>query len=152
MDRFIVKEKANPDTITFEPHNGVALALKANKLIQSTLDTTMVGYINVDDTGSQATYYDCQLKVFKLDELRDADGTTLNTNNFNDNFTRIVFKSKTIDRTVPFLSLNAIIPENRIGLLMIYYNRDRAGTAERAFIKTNNNVNAPKIYNNNNSW
>ena len=110
----------------------------------------MVGYVNVDDTGSQATYYDCQLKVFKLDELRDADGTTLNTNNFNDNFTRIVFKSKTVDRTVPFLSLNAIIPENRIGLLMIYYNR--VGTAERAFIKTNNNVNAPKIYNNNDSW
>ena len=150
VDRFIVKEKANPDTITFEPHNGVALALKANKLIQSTLDTTMVGYINVDDTGSQATYYDCQLKVFKLDELRDADGTTLNTNNFNDNFTRIVFKSKTVDRTAPFLSLNAIIPENRIGLLMIYYNR--VGTAERAFIKTNNNVNAPEIYNNNDSW
>ena len=150
MDRFIVKEKTNPNTITFEPHNGVALALKSNKLIQSTLDTTMVGYINVDDTGSQATYYDCQLKVFKLDELRDADGTTLNTNNFNDNFTRIVFKSKAVDRTVPFISLNAIIPDNRIGLLMIYYNR--AGTAERAFIKTNNNINAPKIYNNNNSW
>ena len=130
--------------VLLKPHNGKTLAIKANKLIQSTADTVATGYTDINDTGSTAMYYDCQIKVFELTDLRDINNTELNINNFgNGTYTKISFSSnnETLEGK-PFTQVQTIIPDERFGLLMIQNNRLGSGkTAASPKIKTQNSEN-----------
>ena len=81
-DEIILVFNDAQDDISIRPHNGITVSVKANKIIQSTTTVTPVGYINILDTDTVATYYDCQVKVFNLETLKDADNNTINLNNF----------------------------------------------------------------------
>ena len=137
---------------TIRPHNGNTLAIKANKLIQSTADTIITGYTDIADTGSTATYYDCQLKIFELNDLRDINNTELNINNFGDGlYTKINFANMDAEAIEgkPFTQLQTIVPEHRFGLFMIQNNRIGAG--KTAAIRMIPSTSQPVICNNLNS-
>ena len=136
------------------------LAIKTNKLIQSSraeTDTTTVIY---NETGGVAeSYCDCQVKVFNLQNIVDAENSAVNFGNYGDgNFTKVSFDHMdTIKQGLPYASVNILVPEDRTGIIMIEdiklsatYNC--AGIRLLKSSATASNPNAPVIYNNENSW
>jgi hypothetical protein len=62
-----------------------------------------------------------RIKVFSQKELTGPDGQTINLNNFgNEGCTKVSFADVT-NKDLPAVSLDALIPANNEGLLMIYY-------------------------------
>ena len=112
-------------------HPNAPLSIKTNKLIQSTATVTEVAEKELNADGVLTNIIaDLQIKLFELESLTDNQNQLLNLGNFdNGNFTTINAEERlsSVSSHEDFLStnplsfkLNALIPDNNFGLLMIF--------------------------------
>ena len=144
------------------PHNGNTISIKANKDIFSTTTTTNVTTTKYGTEGGVTDIiYDCQIKVFALNSIRDSENNNLNLGNYgNGNYTKLAFND--MDKTkvgIPHATINAVVPSDRFGLLMFQNNKIGSSLESEniaiRFIKdtgTADDPGAPQIFNNNGAW
>ena len=125
-DTITLYDKDDTELAVITPDETVTdetLAIKANKVIQSSTTITNVGYTDIFDTSSTGTYYDCQIKVFATGSIKDNNDNTVNLGNFGDgNYTKLDFTNGGDEE---FTGLNILIPGNNyFGLIMMYYNKN----------------------------
>ena len=156
------KEDGITKTVELTPQTAAAtLAIKANKVLQSSrteLDTTTVEY---NETGGiTEKLYDCQVKVFNLQNITDAENTSISFGNYdNGNFTKLSFnKMDSSHQGLPFATVNILVPEDHEGIIMIEDVKisTTSNNAAIRLIKSSgsetNEPLPPQIYNNNGSW
>jgi hypothetical protein len=122
----------------------IPLALKSNKALYASTDLLDVRTKVVDAGEIVDTRADLQVKLLKIDELRDSNNTQINLNNFGEgNFTKVSFedlilkevkegptsgKDKYSYYNQVYTTLNALIPEGHYGLIMFYNKPDSNST------------------------
>ena len=131
-DYTVPQEPVDSDIITLEATDvNKPLSIKANKVIQSTAVVTDVTTKKVSEDGvAEEIIADLQLKLFAAESITTTaaageTGSFINLNNFGDGtFTSVNFeeiaRQKGSTDAVEF-KLNALIPENNFGLIMLYY-------------------------------
>ena len=131
------------------------LSIKANKVIQSTAVTTDVTAKKVAEDGSvEDIIANLQLKLFAKSDITTSEeneagnGSFINLNNFGDGtFTAVNFEEvaqqKGSTNAIKF-TLNAIIPDNNFGLIMIHYQNLNKGSDTCASIKANGSIKIKK--------
>ena len=104
------------------------LSIKATKIIQSAATVTDVTDKKMDTEGNlEEIIANLQLKLFETEVVKNNYGQIINFGNYGDgNFTTINFEEQLSQVSVAENSpvtfhLNALIPNNHFGLLMIYY-------------------------------
>ena len=135
------------------------LSIKANKTIQSTAVTTDVTSKKVAKDGTvEEIIANLQLKLFAAssittsEENETGNGSFINLNNFGDGtFTAVNFeeiaRQKDSTNDIKF-TLNAIIPENNFGLIMIHYQNLNTGSTTQtthAKVKANDSITIKKF-------
>lgn len=136
------------------------LAIKANKVIYGSAEKTPVIEIKYAEDGTiDDVYYNCQLKVFDDEPLKDVTNGKLNLHNYGEGaYTKVSFEempnvSDDTKEPPEFASINAIIPEGNFGLIMFYNSKigkDTRNIAIRLVNSDGENI-APAIYNNRDS-
>jgi hypothetical protein len=130
------------------------LSIKSNKVIQSTSVTTDVTSKKVAEDGAvEDIIADLQLKLFADTNITTAEdgetGSFINLNNFGDGtFTAVNFeevaRQKESESAVEF-TLNALIPVNNFGLIMIHYQNLNKDSTTCASIKANDSATIQKF-------
>ena len=130
------------------------LSIKANKVIQSTAVTTDVTTKKVAEDGTvEDIIANLQLKLFAASNITTSEenetGSFINLNNFGDGtFTAVNFeeiaRQKNSTSAIDFI-LNAIIPDNNFGLIMIHYQNLNKDSTTCASVKTNDGINIQKF-------
>ena len=135
------------------------VAIKANKLIQSTN-----GFINLkqekeNEEGTLVAIYDTQVKIFNAAELKDSDNTNLSINNFNSElFTKITISDKLPAKATGeaakqyVVNLNAVIPSGDFGLIMFHCDKLESGLAPQIYLKGASGDIVPVIFNKGSWW
>lgn len=136
-----------------KPIDGKAVAIKANKVIQSALDRVPAVDFEYEEDGTvKNTYYNCQLKVFSNETLKDTDNGGLNLHNYGEGkYTKLSFEDA--EDTSKCVSINAIIPGSGFGLIMMHNTKisDGDDAISIRLKKASGSDPLPAIYNNRSS-
>lgn len=156
------KEAGITTTKELTPQTASAtLAIKANKVLQSSRTELNTATIEYNESGGIIKeIFDCQIKVFNLQDIKDAENASVNFGNYdNGNFTKLSFNK--MDSThigLPFTTINILVPKDHEGIIMIEDVKisTTSNNAAIRLIKSSgsetNEPLPPQIYNNNGSW